>query len=37
VNNLNDGMSWGIFPLFFIAQGLNVHGIGILKFVYPAV
>jgi MFS family permease len=37
VNNLNDGMSWGIFPLFFVAQGLHVEGIGVLKFVYPAV
>src|SRR5215204_7706643 len=37
INNLNDGMSWGIFPLFFAAQGLHVEGIGILKFAYPAV
>jgi MFS family permease len=37
VNNLNDGMSWGIFPLFFAAQGLHVEGIGFLKFIYPAV
>ena len=37
VNNLNDGMSWGIFPLFFAAFGLGVGRIGILKAVYPAV
>ena len=37
VNNLNDGMSWGIFPLFFAAAGLNVERIGILKGVYPAI
>ncbi|MDE2466323.1 MAG: MFS transporter [Alphaproteobacteria bacterium] len=37
VNNLNDGMSWGIFPLFFAAFGLSVERIGILKAVYPAV
>lgn len=37
VNNLNDGMSWGIFPLFFSAMGLGVERIGILKAVYPAV
>ena len=37
VNNLNDGKSWGIFPIFFAAQGLHIEGIGILKFVYPAV
>jgi MFS family permease len=36
VNNLNDGMSWGIFPLFFAAFGLGVERIGVLKAVYPA-
>ncbi|RQR63158.1 MFS transporter [Burkholderia sp. Bp9002] len=37
VNNLNDGMSWGIFPLFFSGLGLGVERIGILKAVYPVV
>jgi MFS family permease len=37
VNNLNDGMSWGVFPLFFQSFGLGVGRIGILKAVYPAV
>jgi MFS family permease len=37
VNNLNDGMSWGIFPLFFASFGLGVERIGILKAVYPAI
>lgn len=36
VNNLNDGMSWGIFPLFFTTFGLSVERIGILKAIYPA-
>ena len=36
VNNLNDGMSWGVFPLFFAAYGLSVERIGILKALYPA-
>jgi MFS family permease len=36
VNNLNDGMSWGIFPLFFVSFGLSVERIGVLKAVYPA-
>jgi MFS family permease len=36
VNNLNDGMSWGIFPLFFATFGLGVERIGILKAMYPA-
>jgi MFS family permease len=37
VNNLNDGMSWGIYPLFFAAHGLGVARIGVVKAVYPAV
>jgi MFS family permease len=37
INNLNDGMSWGIFPLFFTTFGLGVERIGILKAVYPVV
>lgn len=35
VNNLNDGMSWGIFPLFYSAFGLGVERIGMLKAIYP--
>lgn len=37
VNNLNDGMSWGVFPLYFTAFGLGVERIGILKATYPIV
>jgi MFS family permease len=37
VNNLNDGLAWGLFPLFFGAAGLEVSRIGVLAFVYPAV
>jgi MFS family permease len=37
VNNLNDGMSWGIYPLFFAAYGLDVARIGVVKAVYPTV
>jgi MFS family permease len=36
VNNLNDGMSWGVFPLYFAAFGLGVERIAVLKAVYPA-
>jgi MFS family permease len=36
VNNLNDGMSWGIYPLFFASYGLGVASIGVIKAVYPA-
>jgi MFS family permease len=37
VNNLNDGMAWGIYPLFFAAHGLDVARIGLVKAVYPGV
>lgn len=37
VNNLNFGMSWGIFPLLFASFGLAVGRIGILNAVYPGV
>jgi MFS family permease len=36
VNNLNDGMAWGLFPLFFVAAGMNLQQIGTLAAVYPA-
>src|SRR5439155_21089778 len=36
VNNLNDGLAWGLFPLFFAAAGVSVRGIGVLAFIYPA-
>jgi len=37
VNNLNDGLAWGIFPVFFARGGLSVARIGILVALYPAV
>jgi MFS family permease len=37
VNNLNDGMAWGLFPLFFGAQGRSLAEIGELAAIYPAV
>jgi MFS family permease len=36
VNNLNDGLAWGVFPLFFAAGGLSLREIAFLAFVYPA-
>ena len=36
VNNLNDGMAWGLFPLVYAAAGLNLTQIGLLAAVYPA-
>ena len=37
VNNLNDGMAWGLFPLLFAAAGLDLPTIGLLVALYPAV
>jgi MFS family permease len=37
VNNLNDGMAWGLFPLYFTAAGLPITQIAILSALYPAV
>jgi MFS family permease len=37
VNNLNDGLAWGLFPLLFATAGLSVAQIGVLAAVYPAV
>lgn len=37
VNNLNDGMAWGLFPLVFAAAGLTLTQIGVLAAMYPAV
>ena len=37
VKNLNDGVAWGIFPLYFASQGLDLGRIGILVAVYPLV
>jgi MFS family permease len=36
VNNLNDGMAWGLFPLFFVAANMNLKQIGTLAAIYPA-
>lgn len=36
VNNLNDGMAWGLFPLFFAAAHLDLARIGVLAAIYPA-
>jgi MFS family permease len=37
VNNLNDGLAWGLFPVLFVAGGLSVAQIGVLAALYPAV
>lgn len=37
VNNLNDGLAWGLFPLLFATSGLSLTQIGVLGALYPAV
>lgn len=37
VNNLNDGLAWGLLPVYFAAGGLSVGRIGVLAAIYPAV
>lgn len=36
VNNLNDGMAWGLFPVFFAAAHMSLDRIGLLAAIYPA-
>jgi MFS family permease len=36
VSNLNDGMAWGLFPLFFAAAQMDLGQIGTLAAIYPA-
>jgi MFS family permease len=37
VNNLNDGLAWGLFPVLFISAGLTLGQTGVLVALYPAV
>ncbi|GAB4100796.1 MFS transporter [Sinomonas halotolerans] len=37
VNNLNDGLAWGLFPVLFASAGLGLGEIGLLAAAYPAV
>ncbi len=37
VNNLNDGLAWGILPILFASEGLSVGDVGLLAALYPAV
>jgi MFS family permease len=37
VNNLNDGMAWGLLPIYYAAAGLTFSQIGILAAIYPGV
>jgi MFS family permease len=35
INNLNDGVAWGVFPLLFIASGLTLRETSVLAAIYP--
>jgi MFS family permease len=37
VNNLNDGLAWGLFPLYFATAGLDLRQVAILAAIYPGV
>ncbi|MEN8375395.1 MAG: MFS transporter, partial [Gemmatimonadota bacterium] len=37
VNNLNDGVAWALFPVYFASVGMSLREIGILAAVYPGV
>lgn len=36
VNNLNDGMAWGLFPMLYATLNFDLKTIGILAAIYPA-
>jgi MFS family permease len=37
INNLNDGMAWGLFPILLASKGFSIADIGIITAIYPAV
>jgi MFS family permease len=37
VNNLNDALAWGLFPLFFASRGLSIERIAVLAAAYPLI
>jgi MFS family permease len=37
INNLNDGMAWGIFPILLATKGFTIAEIGIVTAIYPGV
>jgi MFS family permease len=36
VNNLNDGMAWGLLPIVFASAGMTLTQVGTLAAIYPA-
>jgi MFS family permease len=37
VNNVNDGLAWGLLPIYYAAAGLSIAEVGVLAALYPAV
>ncbi len=37
INNMNDGMAWGLLPILLATKGFSIAQIGIVTAVYPAV
>lgn len=37
INNLNDGMAWGLFPILLAQRGFSIAEIGTVTAIYPAV
>ena len=37
INNLNDGMAWGVLPILLASKGFSIAEIGIVTTIYPAV
>ena len=37
INNLNDGMAWGLFPILLASKGFSIAQIGTVTAIYPAV
>ncbi len=37
INNLNDGMAWGLFPILLIKKGFSITEIGMITATYPAI
>lgn len=37
INNLNDGMTWGLFPILLAQKKFDLYEIGIITAIYPAV
>lgn len=37
VNNMNDGIIWGLLPILLIQRGFNIYQVGLVAGIYPVV